>query len=350
MSGDETHLRGRVIDRADRLQQRHRSTAVPVAVVAKYADDQGGRLAGQISHAAFLAVFPLFLVLVTVLGIVLYGHSSLQDDIVNSAVRQFPVIGSDLQSNVRQLSSGNVVALVIGLVWLTYGSLRLSRSAQVMMAVVWGIDRGDLPGLRQWIPRAAGFLAVLGLGFIGGGALAGIGAFGGLGPLSAWLGLVLSLGVNIGMYWCAFRVVIRIPGRRHSVWPGAVVGGIGWTALQFAGVQLVNHQLRHLSNLYGTFATVLGLIWWIALGSAVSVYAAEFNVVVTRHLWPRSFRSVHRTRTSDPRSSPVPPPVARRGSERLEMAGAVGPAPLSGTARRRGRWSASGPTAGAFPR
>jgi uncharacterized BrkB/YihY/UPF0761 family membrane protein len=59
----------------------------------------------------------------------------------------------------------------------------------------------------------------------------------------------------------------------------------------------VNHQLRHLSSLYGTFATVLGLIWWIALGAMVTVYAAEFNVVLTRHLWPRSIRHLRRPKS-----------------------------------------------------
>jgi len=72
-----------------------------------------------------------------------------------------------------------------------------------------------------------------------------------------------------------------------------VLAGTGWTLLLFAGAQLVNHQLRHLSNLYGTFATILGLIWWIALGAMLTVYAAEVNVVLTRHLWPRSFRRGH---------------------------------------------------------
>ncbi len=63
---------------------------MPSAVIRKYADDQAGRLAGQISYAAFLAVFPLLLVLVTGVGIVLAGHPSLQDDVINSALRQFP--------------------------------------------------------------------------------------------------------------------------------------------------------------------------------------------------------------------------------------------------------------------
>lgn len=84
--------------------------------------------------------------------------------------------------------------------------------------------------------------------------------------------------------------MIRIPRGERTVWPGAVLGGVGWTLVQFAGVQLVRHQLQHLSNLYGTFATVLGLIWWIALGAVISVFAAEFNAVLNRHLWPRQLR------------------------------------------------------------
>ncbi len=278
------------VDDVDRFQQRHRVTAVAGAVVRKYSDDQAGRLSGQISHAAFLSVFPLLLVLFTVLGVVLRGYQSLQNDIINSALRQFPVVGSDLRNNVRQLSTANGLALAVGLIWLAYGSMRLSRSAQVMMAVVWGIRRHELPTFLHWIPRAVGFLAVLGAGFIAGGALAGLGAFGRLGTFSAWVGLVLCLIVNVLMYWGGFAVIVRIPRGERAVWPGAIIGGAGWTVLQFTGALLVNHQLRHLSNLYGTFATVLGLVWWIALGAMVTVYAAEFNVVLTRHLWPRSIR------------------------------------------------------------
>lgn len=297
----------RTVDRVDASQQRHPPLAVVGAVVRKYSDDRAGSLTAQISHAAFLAIFPMFLVLLTVLGIVLHGNESLQNDIVNSALRQFPVIGSDLERNIKQLSSGNTLALVIGLVWVFYGCTRLSRASQVMMAVVWGIGRDELPTFWRWLPRAAGFLLVLGVGFVTGGAVAGLGAFGRLGPASALVGLALSLAVNVLMYWGAFVIVVHIPKGEH-VWPGAVVGGVGWTLLQFAGAQLANHQLRHLSNLYGTFATVLGLIWWVALGALITVYAAEFNVVLVRHLWPRSIRAGR----PEPAGAPTPtaPPAA----------------------------------------
>ena len=43
--------------------------------------------------------------------------------------------------------------------------------------------------------------------------------------------------------------------------------------------------------LYGFFAVVLGLLAWIYLGSELTVYAAEVNVVLHRRLWPRSLRA-----------------------------------------------------------
>jgi YihY family inner membrane protein len=282
------------VDRVDQWQQRRPFTAVPGAVLRKYSDDRAGQLAAQISHAAFLAVFPMVLVLFTLVAVVLHGHPAVQDEIIDSALRQFPVLGPDLRRNVKQVSTSNLVVLAVSVLWLLYGSMKLSRASQVMMAKVWDIHRDDLPNFVHWIPRAAGFLAVLGVGFIAGGALAGLGAFGRLGGFSAWIGFALSLVVNVLMYWGGFAIVVHIPRKDRAVWPGAVIGGAGWTLLQFGGVLLINHQLRHLTTLYGTFATVLGLIWWIALGAMITVYAAEANVVLTRHLWPRSVRRPRR--------------------------------------------------------
>ncbi|HLM18706.1 MAG TPA: YihY/virulence factor BrkB family protein, partial [Acidimicrobiia bacterium] len=52
---------------------------------------------------------------------------------------------------------------------------------------------------------------------------------------------------------------------------------------------LVARQLRHASELYGTFGVVLGLLFFLYLASQIMVYAAEVNVVRARHLVPRSF-------------------------------------------------------------
>ena len=51
---------------------------MPVAVWKKFGDDQAGNLAALIAYYAFFAIFPLLLVLVTVLDIVLKNHPGLQ--------------------------------------------------------------------------------------------------------------------------------------------------------------------------------------------------------------------------------------------------------------------------------
>ena len=51
---------------------------------------------------------------------------------------------------------------------------------------------------------------------------------------------------------------------------------------------MVEHYLRHTSQVYGVFAIVLGLLFWLYLGARLTLCAAEVNVVAARRLWPRS--------------------------------------------------------------
>ena len=168
------------------------------------------------------------------------------------------------------------------LAWLVYGCLRLSRNAQILMATVWSVPRDELPTFGRWLPRALAFLAVLGVGFVAGGAISGIGTFGGLGPASALVGFAGSLVVNVAMFWAGFTVVLSVGRRGGSMWRGALIAGIGWTLLQFVDTLLVSHELRHYRTLYGAFATVIVLVWWIGLGTLLTAFAAELDVVVQR--------------------------------------------------------------------
>jgi membrane protein len=82
-----------MISRADAYQRRHRWAGLPVAVLYKFADDQGTYLAAQITYYGFVALFPLLLLLATILGYALHGNQHLQQQVLDSALAQFPVIG-----------------------------------------------------------------------------------------------------------------------------------------------------------------------------------------------------------------------------------------------------------------
>jgi hypothetical protein len=98
---------------------------------------------------------------------------------------------------------------------------------------------------------------------------------------------VLAVVVNIATYFGAFRVLTPKVVHSRQLVPGAILGGVLWTILQAVGGYLIGHDLKNDSVTYGVFAAVLGLVAWIYLGSELMIYAAEFNTVLARRLWPR---------------------------------------------------------------
>src|SRR2546430_1341512 len=98
----------RAIRAADRFQQRHAWLAVPVAVWKKFGDDQAGNLASLIAYSALVAIFPLLLLLVTVLDIVLKNHPDLRQKLLNSALEHYPVIGTQLKQSIGGLSQTGI--------------------------------------------------------------------------------------------------------------------------------------------------------------------------------------------------------------------------------------------------
>ena len=80
----------------DAFQRRHPAAGFPLAVIYKFVDDQGSYLAALIAYYGFLSLFPLLLLLSTVLGLVLRGHPQLQEQVLHSTLNQFPIIGNQL--------------------------------------------------------------------------------------------------------------------------------------------------------------------------------------------------------------------------------------------------------------
>ena len=66
-----------------------------------------GNLAAVMSWNAMAAIFPLLLVLTTVLGLALHGNPHLQKTILNSALGEFPVIGTQVGQQMASALAGN---------------------------------------------------------------------------------------------------------------------------------------------------------------------------------------------------------------------------------------------------
>ena len=89
----------------------------------------------------------------------------------------------------------------------------------------------------------------------------------------------MSLVLNIGVFWLAFRLGTAPEIGWRQLRLGAVIGGVIWQVLQDVGGYFVSHQLAHASPVYGTFAVVIGLLAWLYLEAELTLYAVEINVV-----------------------------------------------------------------------
>ena len=118
--------------RLDNFQRRHTWLGFPVAVVYKFIEDQGGYLAVLITYYGFASLFPLLLLLVSVLGFTLEGDPALQQALLGSALQQFPIIGPQLQQNISSIR-GSTLGVVLGIIGAVYGGLGISVAIQTAL-------------------------------------------------------------------------------------------------------------------------------------------------------------------------------------------------------------------------
>jgi len=274
----------------DQRQQQSPRLSFVAAVIKKFGDDGASQLAALIAYYGFLALFPLLLVFVTVLGFVLQGNASAQNSVLHSTLSQFPVIGNQLQNNVHSLK-GSGLSLAIGLIGSLLAGLGITGATQNAFNQVWYIPHKRRPNFLTWRLRGLGLLVLLGLLSIVSTTAAGLVTAQTAGAIEVVGGIVVALAINLLLFFTAFRLLTSEEVDTRDLIPGVIVGALLWQILQHLGGYYVDHVVRHAKETSGLFAFVLGLLAWLYLGGQVTLLAAEVNVVRARRLWPRSFFS-----------------------------------------------------------
>ena len=276
----------------DRAQQRHPATALPCAVYKKFSEDNGGQLAGLIAYYAFFSLFPLLLVMVTVLGLVLHGDTTLQHQIEKSSLASFPIIGKDIRNHLHSLNVGGL-PLVIGLVAALLAGLGVTHATQIAQDRMWDIPPEHRNSWWRWRVRGLALLAILGAINIAATVIDGwVDAGSAHGVLATLAALVVSLALDLGLFIAVFVLLTSYPAKVREILPGAIVATIVWQILQFAGGYLVQHEVKKASDTYGLFALVIGTLVWLHIGAEATLYAVQLNVVRAKGLWPRALFGV----------------------------------------------------------
>jgi membrane protein len=273
--------------RFDEFQQRKPVLALPLGVVKKFGDDEGGSMVSLIAYRAFFSLFPLLLLMVTILGFVLAGNDELREEVVTGTLSQFPIIGNQLKGGTLR---GSGIALAVGIVGSVLAGIGVILETESTFNRCWGVPKAGERGFVGSRLRAIMLLVVLGglavvSTIVSGLAAGGADLFGAGGKV---VGLVIATVLNLGVFGAVFRLLTADTVETRTLIPGVIVATIGWEVLQVAGGWYISHEVKNASAVYGTFALVIGLLAWIHLGAMFVVLGAETNVVRTRKLWPRA--------------------------------------------------------------
>ncbi|WP_230419631.1 YihY/virulence factor BrkB family protein [Catenulispora pinistramenti] len=277
-------------DRVDRFQQRHPVLAFPVAVYRELQDMKAGYLGAMLTFFAFVSLFPLLLILTTVLGAVLRSNPKLQQDVLNSALVDFPVIGDQLKNNIHDFGRSGP-ALAISIVVTSIGALGLANAAQYAMNLLWGVPEDRRPKFPQSWLRSVGVIGTMGLGVLSTTALTALGewASGVFFTIGLRLALVAaSFVLTALLFWLGMRTATATEVDARDLRLGAILTTVFWQGLQYLGGFIAAHQLAHASTLYGVFGLVLGLVAWIYLQARLTLIAVTSDVVRAKRTWPRS--------------------------------------------------------------
>ena len=271
-----------------RLRERSSAFDFVIGAVDGFIRHRTGRHAALLAHYGFLSVFPLLVVMTTILGFVLEGDSTLQADITDSVFANIPFIGEQLKSDPSKLH-GNAVVLIIGLATALWAGTKAFVAAQHAMNDIWEIPDARRPSLAKTRGRALLAIAVVGVAQIGSAIVTGIVGISGVSWLNRILLVVAAVAINIGVLLAAFRVLTAERLTVRQLLPGSIGAGIGFSVLQVIGATVVQRAIKNASPVYGSFATVIALLSWLSLHAMVSLLGAEANAALHRH------RSPHRS-------------------------------------------------------
>lgn len=248
--------------------------------------NEAGLRAGALAYQGLFSLFPLLLFLVFIGGQLIAAgevRASL-DEFLGRAVptpEALDFIQQIIDQSVRNRGS---IGLIGGLGLLWTASTLLSNLIASLNAV-WDATRRPV-----WRRRLVAIVAVLGLGSLFLIAIV-LSAFPVLSlldngnPLWDLVNLAGGLVVEVALLWVIYTWLPNAPVKGIASLIGALVASLLWEAAQFGFRVYLTSGLTNFGAVYGTLASVIGLILWAYLTGFILFVGAELAAALQREFW-----------------------------------------------------------------
>lgn len=253
-----------------------------------YKANHGDHLAAAITYFSFLALFPLVLLGVSVLGFVLASSPHLQNELLNHISSAVPgSFGDAIKSAIDTAIRNRTGVGIVGVIGFALAGLGWIDNLRTAIDTVWGIPAAKRSFLAKKLSDALVLLG-LGLGVVvslaltaGGTAaggqllkLVGLNDVTGAGTVTALLGIVLGIAGSMLVFgW----IMIRIPDitvSRRTALRATLLAAVGFEVLKLVGTAYIARVTKSPSG--AAIGPVVGILVWIDLVSRYLLFCVAW--------------------------------------------------------------------------
>lgn len=259
----------------------------PVRAALLYTERRGPALADSITYRALFSIFAALLLGFSVAGLWLAGNPEVWQALVETVAYALPgLIGENgiVDPDSIHIPVGLSITGILSLAGLIGAALGAIGSLRTALRVIAGTTADDvhfvwvaLRNLALALGIAVAFLAAAGITFaarLGVREVAEV--TGGSAEAAGWgsriLSLLVVLALNVALIAAAFWVLSGVRASARSLWPGAVLGGLGLLVLQELSSLFVGGAAAN--PLLASFASLIALLLWVNLSVQVILFAA----------------------------------------------------------------------------
>jgi len=258
----------------------------------KLNDDELSTRSAALAYYFILALFPMFLFVLSLIGIFAGPNSALRESILSALGRLAPGSASGLVHDVvsQTVQSSSVIKVAAGILGALWAASAGMSAIVVSLNVVYSLTESRpwwkqrLTVLGLTISLAALIILAFTLALYGG-------EIGNALTSSLGLGRIFSLVWSIGQWplllsamFLAFSIIYYFgPNNPDSSWhwvtPGAALGVLLWLVASF-GFRIYLHFFDSYSATYGSLGAVIVLLLWLYLTGLAILCGAELNSVI----------------------------------------------------------------------
>jgi membrane protein len=265
-----------------------RPLILAVRAVQAFGEDRCSHMAAAISYYALLSLFPLLILLVSLLGIFLRS-SSLQKDLVDQVLDVLPLAqdkGADeVWRAVRAVAGVSVPLSLVGLLGSAWSASAMFGAIRTSLNAAWGGgSRGSVIGRKLLDLGMVGGVGVFFLLSIGATALLRTTQEASsdlLGPLSHdpfffWRAVSFAVPalLSLGAFAALYRFVPSAPVKMAGVWAGAATATVLFE-LAKNGFSYYLANFGRYDLVYGSLGAVVTFLVGLYLSAAVLLFGAE---------------------------------------------------------------------------